>query len=506
MSAAAWSSRDVMRTAPRRVLLSAWQANRSRGSMWFLGVLGLLLAVLPVVLWWLTPDRSLQVGFEAAVAESVVAFILFWGVLVNNVLLQNHPHTARLLPAQVSVLRNTLLGMAALVCALTTLLSWLAGGPVLDVAVGSALGLVWLAWCGRWVWLWMLGGMLFLALPFLGVRGDLDGVGAVWHAAPEVLTLLALVLSALGLRAVVMTGDARHERAHARLQMRGAAMQGQLSGTSSQPMEGLVRWSLKRSNRAYAAWMGHLLAQAWPNVGARLALGLGPQAHWTGVLASQALGLTLVALALLAVLLFPNWDMGHDIVGWLMIGIVMIGLAVTAGQLPTALWASRREQSLLRLLPGSPQGVLLNRWLAGRLAGLHLTVLTLQVLLLAVLSNFEVGDVFGGQAVELALSGLVLSVPLGFTLWRDWSGAKAPAGSAQGLLLLAMLLVGGLAFAWVFWLDRPWYELAALTLPLMLPLGWWRWQVISRAPTACPVGRLGKASAGSALALFKSAQ
>jgi hypothetical protein len=326
------------------------------------------------------------------------------------------------------------------------------------------------------------------ALPYLGARGELDGAAALWRTAPEIITVLALVLAALALRAVVMTGDARHERAHARLKVMSAAKRGQVPGTSSQSLGGLVGWSLKASKNIYGTWMNHVVTQVQPKVGTRLALGLGPQAHWTGVVAGQVVALTWVALALLVVVLFPKWDMGRTVLGLLMIGTITSGLAVTVGLLPTALWASRREQSLLRLLPGAPRGAHLNHWLAGRLAGVHLAVLTLQGMLLAVLNNFVTSDVFGGQALEMALSGLVLGMPLGFTLWRNWAGAKVPEGSAR---TWPIFLVGGLAYAWVFWLDRTWYELAALTLLLMLPLGWWRWSVISRAPSAWPVGRLG---------------
>lgn len=496
MSAASWNGHDAMRTAPRRVLLSAWQANRSRGSMWYFGFLGLLLASVMVWTWWSSRGQTPQhtaftVVFTtifSAVAIAVIVLVGAWAKLVSNVLLQNHPHTARLLPAQVPVLRNTLCATASLLCALGALLSWLAGGPVLAIAAGMALGLALLALCQRWVWLWPLVVMLGWALPYLGARGDLDGAAALWRTAPAIITVLALVLAALALRAVVMTGDARHERAHARLKVMSAAKRGQVPGTSSQSLGGLVGWSLKASKNIYGTWMNHVVTRVQPKVGARLALGLGPQAHWTGVVAGQVMALTWVALALMVVVLFPKWDLGHTFVGWLMLAIVMSGLGMTVGQLPTALWASRREQSLLRLLPGAPRGAHLNHWLAGRLAGVHLAVLTVQGLLLAVLSNFEVGDVVGGQALELALSGLVLSVPLGFTLWRNWAGAKAPEGSAR---TWPILLVGGLAYAWVFWLHRTWFELAALTLLLMLPLAWWRWRLISRAPTAWPVGRLG---------------
>jgi hypothetical protein len=54
-----------------------------------------------------------------------------------------------------------------------------------------------------------------------------------------------------------------------------------------------------------------------------------------------------------------------------------------------------------------------------------------------------------------------------------------------------MLAAGALAAAWVLCLERPWYELLALTLLVLVPLAGWRWQRLSRWPTAWPVGRLG---------------
>jgi hypothetical protein len=120
-----------------------------------------------------------------------------------------------------------------------------------------------------------------------------------------------------------------------------------------------------------------------------------------------------------------------------------------------------------------------------------MAVLTLQVLQVAVMSEFAKGDNFGGQVAELAQAALLLGLPLSFALWRDWAGVKTPAGGAQALTVVAGFAVFGMAAAWVYWIGRPWFELATLTLLLMVPLGWWRWRVISRAPSAWPVGRLG---------------
>jgi hypothetical protein len=368
----------------------------------------------------------------------------------------------------------------------TTLLSWLAGGPVLGVATGMALGLALLAVVLRWAWVGVLIAALGFSLPLLSVGGHLEPVLSVWRTAPAIITVLALVLATFALRAVVMTGDARHERAHASMRLISAATRGQVPGTPSQSLGRAVGWAMKRG---YAAWMGRILAQARPNVGARLALGLGMDAHWTSLLAGQAIGSLVLVLALALVAVFPDWGPRHVLAGGALIGVITSGLVAITQQLPAALWASRREQALLCLLPGVPQGARLNRWLAWRLVGTALAILALLVLVVLVLGQFANTPAFGGKASEMALSLLVLDAPLVFLLWRDWAQAQAPAGRAQGLTVMA--LVGTLAFAWVFWLDRTWYELAALTLLLMLPLGWWRWRVISLAPAAWPVGRLG---------------
>jgi hypothetical protein len=477
MSAVAWSSRDVMRTAPRQVLLSAWQANRSRGSMWFRGLMVFaVLADAVTSAWILTP----------------IALLVAWSMLVSNVLLQNDPHTARLLPAQVPVLRNTLLGMAALLCITNTLLSWLLGRPVLVTAAGTAFWLVLFAWWQRWPW---LGGPLAItfiwALPALRARGDLESVVWLWHAAPEILTLLALVLSALALRAVVMTGGARHERYHARLQKTSAAMRGQVSvqGYTSQPL-GVSKWvrALLWGEIAYAAWMAHVLRSQQQSVGRRLALGLGPRAHWTSLLAVQ--GIVLLVVPLLAV--YTNYQgTGQAMGNVALIAITMIGLIGVTQQLPIALWASRREQALLCLLPGAPRGAKLNQWLARLLAATAMGPLVLLALVLLILGPVAHTDAFGGKNGDMALSLLVFDTPWVLLLLRDWARAPAPVGRAPGLLFVAMTLAFGLAFAGVYWLFLPWYALAALTLLVMLPLGRSRWQVISRAPTAWPVGRLG---------------
>jgi hypothetical protein len=496
MSAADWRSFAVIPTAHRRVLLSAWQANRNPRSLWFLALACLPVASVPVSMWWYTHTLPVTVSFPVtaivfmAMPFASIVLVAAWAMLLFNVLLQNHPHTARLLPAQVPVLRNTLCATAALLCGIATLLSWIADGPVLAIAAGMALGLAWLALILRWGWLWVVIGITPVwALPSLGARSDLDGAAWLWRTAPEVLTLIALVLSALAVRAVVMTGGARHERDHARLQEASAALRGQMQGYKSQSSV-ISRWvrALLWGEIAYAAWMAHVLRLPRQSVGRRLALGLGPRAHWSSLLAMQSI--VLLVVPLLAV--YTNYrGTGQAMGNGALIAITMIGLIGMTRQLPVALWASRREQALLCLLPGAPGGTKLNRWLARLLVATAAGPLALLALVLLVLGPVAHTDAFGGKNGDMALSLLVLDAPWVFLLLRDWARAPAPVGRAPGLLLLAMFSAFGMAFAWVYWMHCTWFELAALTLLLTLPLAWWRWRVISRAPTAWPVGRLG---------------
>lgn len=135
-------------------------------------------------------------------------------------------------------------------------------------------------------------------------------------------------------------------------------------------------------------------------------------------------------------------------------------------QWPAMLWATRREQALLRLLPGTPQGVALNRWLALQLSGL--------------------------QALTAA-PFLVLSPLAVLTLWRDWPRLGAPQGVFSTAMLPVIAGVTAAAYAWVTGSCQGAGPLALRVLPLWLALAAWRWRVLGSKPAAWPVGRLAKA-------------
>jgi hypothetical protein len=266
--------------------------------------------------------------------------------------------------------------------------------------------------------------------------------------------------------------------------MRGAA------GSGVQRPLGSVGWMVaaQKCNRPHAMWARALLARRSSPIGARLALGMGPQAHWTGVLTNVLLGLAIFLLLLLITVMIPQWQIGRGMRSGLLMGMAVQSLVVPF-QLPAVLWANRREQALLALLPGTPRGAALNRWFAGRLAALHLSVVVLQMLVITGIGRTMTLDGLELSMEHTALSGLALSPLLTLALWRDWSRAKAPAGAPQLSMFLVTMVFAVVACVWVFWLERPWYELAALTLLVMAPLACWRWRRIERLPVCWPVGR-----------------
>jgi hypothetical protein len=248
---------------------------------------------------------------------------------------------------------------------------------------------------------------------------------------------------------------------------------------------GAVRWA----DRTYGAWMRHVLAQPRASMGARLALGLGPQAHWSGVFANTLHLVALFGLLLALRALFPGWralEAGHS---GLLIGVAFTGMLVPL-QLPMALWTTRREQALLSLLPGAPTGAALNHWLALRLAALDVGVLLGVMIAIATFSNLGPETPTFPRVEQAALGAMVLGLLITPGLWRDWARAGAPSGLLHWAVIVASVGVGSAAMAWTYWLERAWYELIVWTALFGVPLVVWRWRRLRRLPPAWPVGRM----------------
>jgi len=218
-------------------------------------------------------------------------------------------------------------------------------------------------------------------------------------------------------------------------------------------------------------------------------LGLGPMLSAPGVLIGAAsVALIWIVPALIA-WLFPQWALVQSINAGLNFAVGVVVLTINT-QWPAILWVTRREQTLLRLLPGAPQGGALNRWLALRLSGLQALTAAFFLGLLLALQGLQ-GT--GGQESQVAQASLVLSPLAVLMLWRDWSRMSAPQGIFSPAMLPVVAGVNVAAYAWVAGSGLGAGSLALLVLPLWMALAAWRWRVLGSKPAAWPVGRLAKA-------------
>jgi hypothetical protein len=471
-----------------QVWASAWQGLRRRKAMWPWMLLALGLAALLPAEVLLPPGtatkamRTLMMVLLSSVALGV------WLLFVFNLLQQNQPQWARLVPGHVAALRRALYLGAAAIAACAAALASLAGGsgPVAALIAGPLCAAV---ACGlRWPLLWALLIVLPITAPWALHSMPLALLARAWAEAPWALAGAVLAGTALALRGVVFSGDAAHARAQLWLTAAASQMRGDTSGLVHRQFSagwfGPTRWG----DWLYTTWLLRLLARPDSSLRGRLALGLGPQGHWSGSFATA-----LYLVAVLVIVSTLGWLAQIQFVqatqGGLLIALALAGLQVPL-QLPAALWASRREQALLALLPGAPSGTTLNRWLAVRLAALDVSVMLGLMVIVAAFSQVWPPNPSFARVDDVVLGAFVVGLLVTPLLWRDWARARAPSGLLQWGVIGASFGVGVIAWIWVDSYERPWYELIPWTASVALPLALWRWHRLQRLPAAWPVGRI----------------
>lgn len=331
-----------------------WQMRRGGALGWVW--LAILLA-LPLVAAWriaLTPLQTLGVAVVAGA-------VWWWWVLVDCLLAQNHPNHARLVPGQQRALRAVLLAQAALAGGLAWAGGALVAGPSLEWALWVLIGLPVLAWTQRQPWIWLPASFL----PFLplALRGTVVRIAD----APMPLWLAVALAAFLSLLALLGAGSAGHRRVHARLQ--------RWRGDARKAGHGLVvpataRRPWLRTLLMPITWPDQWLRRrllAWPtpaNAVQRLDLALqshggAPMLAWLIVLVFGAVFATLtIGQALRPDLAWDRMVYGGRL--GLCMGLFGVVAGLPIGRL-TQLWARRREQALLVLLPGAPAGAALTQ-------------------------------------------------------------------------------------------------------------------------------------------------
>ena len=351
-----------------RVLAAPWQQRRNAGSLWGLFFVVLACASFPILLLALSlfGDASQadtmrhKAGLSAWIGAAAL-LLVGWAMLVGNVLQQNHPTLARLVPSHVGRLRAGLLAAWAVLILAAAAGPGFALGAPLAWACGAATALAVAAAVLRWPVLWL--GML--AAPF--VTGGLlnwDGHAALraallaeWRSADWLLTAIVLTAGCVVLVAIVRTGGARHAAAHDRWsRARGEPSQAAFAGVIAAPVSpGCTGRFLGGLARPYAWRMRRLLARSDSPVMARLLLGIGPATHWTTRFFEFSCTLVFATVLCFAGTSFMTAEARAAVCAYGAM-FVLILLSPPAVQQLHRVWQTRREQALLALLPGVARG------------------------------------------------------------------------------------------------------------------------------------------------------
>jgi hypothetical protein len=467
-------------SAIARILASPFQQRINGDSAWGAIVVIVLCLAAPagLLVWSLVAEASLapELRYRAAVSGAIAAVALLiaaWMMLVGNLLQQNRPAMARLVPGHVARLRTALLVAWALaVLAIAAGPGFVFGDP-LAWACAAAAGLALWAASLRWPVLWVPGFLLvFVVVPTLtweGPTGTTEFLQAQWRHAPWLLTAIVATAGAAALAALV-SEDGRGPQA---LHDAGRSL-----------------------GRPYAAWLTRQLAHGDASVSSRLLLGLGPAVHWTMrirhglVFVAVCGGICAVVVGLAA---FLGRDL-HGVLPWLSFSL-LTGASTPALQAAAQLYKTRREQALLVLLPGVPRGARLNRWLAWQMSVLFVVsalggfVLAGALDLLAETLDKGLVQRSGGGDITAAIA--VALLPQVVFQWRAW--ARQRVASAQEFVpSLAPFLLGGAALMLHLWAGVAYLPMGLALMALAIAYCAWRWWRMGSEPTAMPIGRLAR--------------
>ena len=473
------------------VLLAAWRQGERSARWGRLGFIALSVALLTAVVW-LVPTRA-----KLPIATIVLSMLVLgiWGSVITSLLEQNHPILAKIVPGHVEALRHNALAAWLLVVLLSAGALRL-GFPMLPLPAGAllaALVAAYIAWALR---NWAMWFVVWLGPTFLAVTGLGRQLQPLWQAGSErfadqpwVYTGLGLMAMGWGITQLFGEGDSAHAIAYARqARMRVITRLGMSGAKPTLAMYG--RWGERVSapiERAASAWLAHLIRHANPtqkSVMARAEVVLHGSQHWL----RQALNMLMVFawIAVFFTIAVQATPMKLDR-AWtggalgIAVGLATMGFS-PAIALGSALWASRREQALLLLLPGMPQGRALNRAVAWRQTRQLAVAWALTAALMFALSWLS------GDWWLACLCVVGLPMGLGWLL-RAPARLRAPTSWTAILPLLLYMGASLSLYHLVKTYDLPFAPICALGALAAAAVGWWRWHRLMAAPSALPAGR-----------------
>ena len=493
--------RPALHTQAALMLQAPWQWSRNDGHLWaFWGCAGLAALAVSVpaaaLMFWVAR------GWVAVLMSLVgaVGLVVVWAVQFEALLRLDHPHSARFVVGHGRALRAAALGLwlalVAFVGAVGTLaLHQPGGGPMqglLLLVMAAGATLLYVAMALRWWVLWLL---IWLPFSFFGdtrVRATMQPLWAFvrdqWQAQPLQWTGLALLVMGTALVNLFGRADAAHARVHARREkfrkIASAGAAGQKPALAAYGRWGELLGSPLQ--RMADAWLARVILRASPqraSVMARACVALYGVQHWVRHVGGIVLAQLVMAVVFYVLMVWLIPDLRDPLWGGrvgLSIGLASMVIGPVIG-LSGALWGSRREQALLVLLPGMPQGAALNRALALQQMKHFVIVCAAALPALAAMAWWVKS--------LLALTYLASALPLAALLCRDVSRLRAPGPQVAWLyvLFVGLCLVNLLLNRFQPALLLPWaLGMVLLTAALLV----WRWRRLSQWPRALPAGRL----------------
>lgn len=476
--------------APHWQLLSApWRQRVTEKT--FGGVIGmaaLITAVSGVVAYRNGGDtQSLLRAFSGAFAGFIQ---VLWLLQITAFVQYNHPGHARLVPGNLRSMRQTTVAL--------WLVSSIVCGAILGLAFGhagnwflaSAVCMVFLLTSFMWPALWFAGFFFPWWLDFGFIDFMRQTAIPLYQEWAVLCGAVALLVCARMLTHVVLqNGNARHQKKFEQMQrLRWIAMpnadgrQASLHhwGTWGTRMIRVVLFPLHR-------YMQHLVQKpkhTRAHVMARAELVFGGDVHWVmQVSIALCLALLLLLGSLAAFLAWgPSWT-EQVRPGWLGLAIGMLFIALTPVMgLHSAILRTKREQSLLVLLPGIPGGAELNRQLASR--GLRRAAVTwTSAGLVASQLTYAPG---AGMLVAAAYWGLL---PVSGYLVQDWSRIQVIQPSRAFVIAATTALGPIVCFIAMKQFQAQAGLVAVCSALLTFAILRWRWQRMQTFPAALPAGR-----------------
>jgi hypothetical protein len=471
-----------------------WRQRSNEGS--WLGLVGMaatLLLLGAVILF--AGEFSRKAILVSALVLVVLTIEFLWMLHIAATVHLNQPACVLLVPRYLPVQRTALLLLWLVLVALQ--MSALATAWAFGLTTPMDNAALWLlAFAGsllfwalviRWPFLIACAFLLtpLWLKPSIGFINALNMPGLNWaglehHAHLWVVPLLAAMAWLLS-RTALRSGNAAHRtqvtrnaKILAALNNKSPADAYRLSVSASK----IVTFSQIPFHR-YASWLLATPAPGPAHALARAELGLGAKTHWVMQVINICATFALVGLGAFAYeRIWGNaWGTLANPISILFLGV--ISLAPLANW-RTALLVSAKEQSLMLLLPGMPQGAVLNRALAKR----HLRhLLVLWVAMTAILL-FAPWPEFLRDAWVLS----VLTLPLLPLVVQDWSRV-APMTPWQVVVMVVKGIVwipGMLLFLHLLHVPLLW--LALLSTVVFVATVVWRWHRLAGFAQAFPVG------------------